>query len=130
MTVTLASNPIVNPPELASHIVVVNDMPWSQTDFPGIEMKVLYTDKASGVSTIMFKMDPGAVVPLHEHTALEQTYMLSGSLKDDEGEVGPGQYVWRPGGNRHIAHAPNGAVFISIFLKPNKFDRGSKFFTE
>ena len=89
MTLTLASNPIVNPPELASHIVVVNDMPWSPTDFPGIEMKVLYTDKASGVSTIMFKMDPGAVVPLHEHTALEQTYVLSGSLKDDEGEVGP-----------------------------------------
>jgi anti-sigma factor ChrR (cupin superfamily) len=130
MTATLASNTIVNPPELASHFVAVNDMPWSQTDFPGIEMKVLYTDKASGAATIMFKMDPGAVVPLHEHTALEQTYMLSGSLKDDEGEVGAGEYVWRPGGNRHIAHAPNGAVFISFFLKPNKFDQGSKFFTE
>lgn len=130
MTVTLASKRIVNPPELASHFVAVDDMPWSQTDFPGIEMKVLYTDKASGAATIMFKMDPGAVVPLHEHTALEQTYMLSGSLKDDEGEVGAGEYVWRPGGNRHIAHAPNGAVFISFFLKPNKFDQGSKFFTE
>jgi anti-sigma factor ChrR (cupin superfamily) len=105
-------------------------MPWSKADFRGIEMKVLYADKATGASTIMFKMEPGAVVPLHEHTALEQTYVLSGSLKDDEGECGPGEYVWRPGGNRHIAHAPHGAVFISFFLKPNKFEQGSKFFTE
>jgi anti-sigma factor ChrR (cupin superfamily) len=130
MPATPAPKTIVNPPELASHFVAVNDMPWSKTDFPGIEMKVLYADKATGASTILFKMDPGAVVPLHEHTALEQTYVLSGSLKDDEGECGPGEYVWRPGGNRHIAHAPNGAVFISFFLKPNKFDQGSKFFTE
>jgi anti-sigma factor ChrR (cupin superfamily) len=93
MTRRLASDAIVNPPELASHFVAVNDMPWSETDFPGIAMKVLYADKTSGASTIMFKMDAGAVVPLHEHTALEQTYVLSGSLKDDEGEVGPGEYV-------------------------------------
>ena len=56
MTATPALKPIVNPPELASHFVAIEDMPWSQTDFPGIAMKVLYADKASGVSTIMFKM--------------------------------------------------------------------------
>src|SRR6202789_2305840 len=129
MIVTLASNRIVNPPELASHFVAVNDMPWSPTDFPGIEMKVLYSDKASGAATIMFKMDPGAVVPLHEHTALEQTFMLSGSLEDSEGSVGAGDFVWRPGGNIHVAHAPNGATFISVFNRPNRFFDGTKFFT-
>lgn len=130
MTTATNSKKITNPPELQSHFVAVNDMPWSETEFPGIEMKVLYADKASGASTIMFKMEPGAIVPLHEHTALEQTYILSGCLRDDEGECGPGEYVWRPGGNRHIARAPNGAVFISFFLKPNKFDQGTRFFTE
>jgi anti-sigma factor ChrR (cupin superfamily) len=129
---TAASEPqkIVNPPDLASHIVAVNDMPWSSTEFPGIEMKMLYSDRSSGASTVMFRMQPGAIVPPHEHTALEQTFILSGSLKDDEGEAGPGEYVWRPGGNRHVAHAPNGAVFISFFLKPNKLDQGTRFFTE
>lgn len=133
MTATITDlNPqkIVNPPELASHFVAVNDLPWSSTEFPGIEMKVLYLDRSSGASTIMFRMQPGAVVPAHEHTALEQTFILSGSLKDDEGEARAGEYVWRPGGNRHIAHAPNGAVFLSFFLKPNKFDQGTRFFTE
>ena len=72
---------------------------------------------------------PGAVVPLHEHTDLEQTFMLEGSLVDDEGEVTAGNFVWRPGGNVHVAHAPRGAVFISMFNRPNRFFDGSKFFT-
>jgi anti-sigma factor ChrR (cupin superfamily) len=121
---------ITNPPELQSVFVNAAEMPWQTTKFEGIEMKLLYADAESGASTIMFRMEPGAIVPLHEHTALEQTFILSGSLRDDEGEVTAGNYVWRPGGNRHIAHAPEGAVFISFFLKPNKFDEGAKFFTE
>jgi hypothetical protein len=37
--------------------------------------------------------------------------------------------VWRPGGNVHVAHAPNGATFISVFNRPNRFFDGTKFFT-
>ena len=71
----------VNPPELRSTFVAASAMPWQRTEFDGIEMKILYQDD-EGRSTILFKMAPGAVVPLHEHTALEQTYMLEGSLED------------------------------------------------
>ncbi|NOU05537.1 MAG: hypothetical protein HOO99_05075, partial [Hyphomicrobiaceae bacterium] len=63
----------------------------------------------------------GAVLPDHEHVELEQTFVLEGSLVDDDGEVTPGQYVWRPGGSRHTAHSPNGCIVLSFFLKPNKF---------
>jgi hypothetical protein len=49
------------------------------------------------------------------------------SLADDEGEVRAGDYVWRPKGNRHIAHAPQGALVLSFFLSPNRFlDDGSE----
>ena len=75
-----------NPPALRSHLVTASKMPWQPTQFAGIEMKILYSDD-EGRSTILFKMAPGAVVPLHEHTALEQTYMLEGSLEDAEGRV-------------------------------------------
>jgi anti-sigma factor ChrR (cupin superfamily) len=118
-----------NRPDLRSHLVDAAGQSWAPTDFPGIEMKILYADPASGISTILFRMAPGAEVPLHEHTALEQTYMLEGRLVDHEGECGPGQFVWRPGGNRHIARAPEGAVFVSFFLKPNRFAAGQRFFT-
>src|SRR6266705_3038843 len=88
-----------------------------------------YTDD-SGITTALFKLEPGAVVPLHEHTALEQTYVIEGSLEDHEGKCGPGQFVWRPAGNQHEAVAPNGAVLLGFFLKPNRFAYGEKFFTE
>jgi anti-sigma factor ChrR (cupin superfamily) len=118
----------VNPPELRSTLVAASSMPWQRTEFDGIEMKILYKDD-EGRSTILFKMAPGAVVPLHEHTALEQTYVIEGSLEDHEGKCGPGQFVWRPAGNRHEAVAPNGAVLLGFFLKPNRFAYGEEFFT-
>src|SRR3981189_181662 len=71
----------VNPPELRSTFVAASSMPWQPTAFDGIEMKILYQDD-EGRSTILFKMAPGAVVPLHEHTPLEQTFMLEGSPED------------------------------------------------
>jgi anti-sigma factor ChrR (cupin superfamily) len=129
MTETDTVMEVENRPDLRSHLVDAAGQPWQPTDFPGIEMKILYADLASGISTILFRMAPGAEVPLHEHTALEQTYMLEGRLVDHEGECGPGQFVWRPGGNRHIARAPEGAVFVSFFLKPNRFAAGQRFFT-
>ncbi|MBC5767848.1 cupin domain-containing protein [Ramlibacter albus] len=118
-----------NPPELCSHFVDAAAMPWSPTQFEGIEMKILYSDD-DGRSAILFKLAPGAVVPLHEHQALEMTYMLEGDLTDHEGSCTPGNFVWRPGGNRHIAHSKGGAVFLSIFNKPNLFESGTRFFTE
>ena len=99
-------------PELASRFLDVPNMPWEATKFPGIQIKVLYADD------------------LHEHTALEQTYVLEGRLTDHEGECGPGQFVWRPAGNQHEAVAPEGALILGFFLKPNRFAYGEKFFTE
>jgi anti-sigma factor ChrR (cupin superfamily) len=120
---------IVNPPQLTSKFVGSADLEWQKTEFDKIFMKVLYKDD-QGRSTILFKMEPGAVVPLHEHTALEQTYVLEGSLEDDEGACTEGNFVWRPAGNQHVAHSPNGAVILSIFNRPNRFMDGTRFFTE
>ena len=119
----------MNPPALRSHLVNSAQMPWSPTEFPGIEMKILYSEPG-GRSAILFRMQPGAVVPLHEHQALEMTYMIDGDLEDDDGACTTGNFVWRPGGNRHIARSRTGAVFLSIFNRPNAFDAGTRFFTE
>jgi hypothetical protein len=34
-----------NPPERAAHYLDVPNMPWEPTKFPGIKIKVLYTDE-------------------------------------------------------------------------------------
>src|SRR5690606_1516772 len=111
--------------ELASRYVDVESLPWKSTPTTGIDMKVLLDIPETGLLTALFRWQPGTVLPLHEHVEIEQTYVLSGSIVDDEGEVREGNYVWRPKGNRHIARSPNGALVLSFFLKPNKFLEGS-----
>lgn len=106
---------------LASRYVDVAQLPWVESKYPGIKIKILMEDKDSGLITALFRCEPGARLPLHEHTDIEQTYVLEGSLVDDEGEVTAGNYVWRPAGSRHSAHSPNGMLGISFFLSPNRF---------
>lgn len=110
--------------EFDSRYVEVDRLPWKPTPTPGIEMKILMQDERSGLLTALFRWGPGTQLPLHEHVEIEQTYVLSGSIVDDEGEVREGDYVWRPRGNRHLARSPNGALVLSFFLKPNKFLEG------
>ena len=106
---------------LASRFVDVDSLPWKPTQCEGVEMKILLEDPETGLMTALFRWQPGARLPLHEHVEIEQTYVLEGSILDDEGEVTAGNYVWRPAGNRHDAVAPNGALVLGMFLKPNRF---------
>jgi anti-sigma factor ChrR (cupin superfamily) len=112
--------------DLLSRVVRAKDVPWQQTRFPGCHTKTLLFDPKSGLVTLLFKMDPGAELPDHEHVLIEQTYVLEGSLVDKEGpdagiEVGAGEFVWRPAGSRHSAWSPNGGTFVAMFQIPNKF---------
>lgn len=109
---------------LASRYVDVQALPWKPTPTPGIDMKILLQDKETGLLTALFRWAPGTALDLHEHVEIEQTFVLSGSIVDDEGEVREGDYVWRPAGNRHLARSPNGALVLSFFLKPNRFIAG------
>ena len=106
---------------LDSRYVDVAELPWVASKYPGIRIKILMEDKEAGLITALFRCEPGARLPLHEHTDIEQTYVLEGSLVDREGEVTAGNYVWRPAGSRHSAHSPNGMLGISFFLSPNRF---------
>jgi anti-sigma factor ChrR (cupin superfamily) len=83
---------------LESRYVEVEGLPWKPTPCPGIDMKILLEDPESGLMTALFRWQPGAELALHEHVEIEQTFVLEGSLVDDEGEVRAGDYVWRPKG--------------------------------
>jgi quercetin dioxygenase-like cupin family protein len=109
---------------LASRYIDVASQPWKPTPTPGIDMKVLMSFPESGLLTALFRWQPGTQLPLHEHVEVEQTYVLEGSIVDDEGEVRAGDFVWRPKGNRHLARSPNGALVLSFFLRPNRFIGG------
>ena len=102
---------------LASRFIDTDDVPWIETG-PGNEMKVIYHDPASGMLTILARLAPGAGIPAHVHEDLEQTYVLEGSLVDDEGECTAGNFVIRAKGSRHAPMAPNGCTMLVFFIKP------------
>ena len=106
---------------LSSRYVNCDELPWTPTPYPGVSVKVLVHDPDTGLQTVLTQMDPGSVLPDHEHVALEQSWVLQGRLVDHEGEVIAGNFVWRPAGSRHSAHAPDGALVLGIFHKPNRF---------
>src|SRR5262245_17721684 len=112
--------------EQHSHVVCPANMEWQPTRFPGCEVKTLLFDRGSGLVTALMRFAPGAVLPDHEHVKIEQTYVLEGHLVDREGqaagrEVGPGEFVWREAGSRHVAWCPQGGLMLAIFQVPNKF---------
>src|SRR5438128_1229442 len=102
---------------LASRFVDTESLPWVETG-PGSKMKVIYHDPASGLLTILSKLEPGAGIPPHTHEDLEQTFVLEGSLVDDEGECTAGNFVIRAKGSRHAPRAPKGCTMLVFFLKP------------
>jgi anti-sigma factor ChrR (cupin superfamily) len=113
-------------PVRRSHVVRPTEMEWQKTRFPGCEIKTLLFDQETGLITALTRFAPGAVLPDHEHVKIEQTYVLEGRLVDREGpdaglEVGPGEFVWREAGSRHVAVAPEGGLMLAMFQIPNKF---------
>lgn len=95
-------------------------IPWEPTRFPGVEVKTLYRDE-TGRMTTLTRMAPGAVLPRHRHVGLEQSYVLEGTLVDEDGACQAGHFVWRRPGSVHSAWTPDGCVVLGIFEKPNEF---------
>jgi anti-sigma factor ChrR (cupin superfamily) len=109
-----------------SHVVRPANMEWQKTRFAGCEAKTLLFDRETGLVTALMRFAPGAVLPDHEHVKIEQTYVLEGRLVDKEGpaeglEVGPGEFVWREAGSRHVAWCPEGGLMLAMFQIPNRF---------
>jgi anti-sigma factor ChrR (cupin superfamily) len=102
---------------LASRFIETETVPWIE-NAPGHKSKVIYYDPATDLLTILSKLEPGAGIPPHTHEDLEQTFVLEGSLVDDEGECTAGNFVIRAKGSRHAPKAPNGCTMLVFFLKP------------
>jgi anti-sigma factor ChrR (cupin superfamily) len=107
--------------DAAPRFVEVDFLNWQPTPFPGVEIKILIENPETGAHTSLTRMAPGAVLPMHEHMGLEQSFVLEGSLVDDQGAVTAGNFVWRPAGSVHTAHSPDGCLVLGIFRQPNRF---------
>lgn len=102
-------------------------MPWKPSQFEGIEIKVLYEDKARGEMTCLLRWQPGTTLPFHKHPEIEQSWVLSGSFSDHDGIARAGEFVWRRPGSLHETHSAEGCVILAIYRKPNIFRNSAGF---
>ena len=60
---------------LSSRYIKVDDIPWQETKFKGIRIKVLMEDPNTGLQTVLTKMEPGSVLTDHQHWDETQNYL-------------------------------------------------------
>ena len=111
------------PPEVP--FISDQDIEWKPTQFNGISIKVLYEDKAKGEMTCLLKWEPGATLPMHQHPAIEQSYVIEGSFYDHDGVCRAGEFVWRRVGSFHETRSNEGAVILAVYRQPNIFRHSS-----
>jgi anti-sigma factor ChrR (cupin superfamily) len=98
----------------------VSKIEWEPTKYAGVYIKRLYEDP-SGRQTTLTRMEPGAKLPSHRHVGIEQSYVLAGTLVDDDGTCTAGNFVWRRAGSVHDAWTPDGCLVLGVFERPNEF---------
>ena len=93
----------------------MNEGKWRQGDGPGITYKKLHFDNASGLLTMLVRMEPGAHYPAHRHSLLEQCLVLEGDLIHDGHVYGPGDFTWAEAGSIDPGlHTERGTLLLII----------------
>lgn len=82
---------------------------------PGIRMKTIFKDDATGESTMLMKLDPGSRSPMHSHDQLEEILVLEGSFSDQDHTYTAGQYCVRAIGAEHETYSETGGVVLLIY---------------
>lgn len=103
-----------------------NAKPWEErfNEPTGKTMyrKELYIDPETGMEVRMVKYPAGFVNPLHVHHCAHGMYVLEGTLVTNDGQFGPGSFVWFPEGNLMEHGATAGQDVTVLFITNKPFD--------
>lgn len=91
---------------------------WTPSRVPGIAVKVLRNDKASGRSSALVRFDPGATFPAHDHPGGEEVFVLEGEIRIGKHHLKAGDYLYTPPDGKHAASSEGGCVFLVTLPKP------------
>lgn len=127
---TVMRKPKTEPTIGGSVYVDPKTIEWVPSQFEGIEIKVLYEDRAKGEMTCLLKWQPGAALPFHKHPEIEQSYVIQGSFYDHDGVAREGEFVWRHAGSFHETHSDEGCVILAVYRKPNVFQHTAGFYRD
>jgi anti-sigma factor ChrR (cupin superfamily) len=93
---------------------------WVPHPVPGIRMKVLSVNRASGYATLLLDVSPGVRFPAHHHSAAEECYVLSGTLHTCGRRLGPGDFVHADAGTDHAELWTDEGCRVLLIVPPDE----------
>jgi quercetin dioxygenase-like cupin family protein len=106
------------------HIISTDDLPWAALDFPGVSMRVVYQNPATGAMTVITRLEPGASIPAHRHTrADEAVFVLAGDFVEAGTAYAAGTFFVGAAGTAHGPHeSRTGCTVLTTFSAPLDFE--------
>ncbi|MFN0096226.1 MAG: cupin domain-containing protein [Dehalococcoidia bacterium] len=83
---------------------------------PGIELKFLYRDAATGAQTVLVRMAPNLAFPYHPHPDIEDLYLISGDAYVGDVLMQAGDYCRANAGTAHadVRSGPSGSLAMVV----------------
>ena len=95
---------------------------WHATPFPGVEVRRLFVDPATGNVTSMLRMQPGAKIPPHRHAGHEQCYVIQGDVFSGDDSLSAGDYEVNTLGTDHsFVSTREGCLLLLINNQADQF---------
>jgi anti-sigma factor ChrR (cupin superfamily) len=96
-------------------VVDTNRIPWETTPCRGVHIKVLerVNHPVKGRETALFKLEPGAKLPIETLKERQEIFVLEGSFSDERGSYGQHTWIWNPPGTRQTLSSTEGCVFYA-----------------
>ena len=107
------------------------DLRWADlnpTGAPGVKIVDVWGDHTKGGYGAFLKFPPGFLAPLHTHTHAIKIVVLSGTYMQtpdgqSEHRMGPGSYVFQPGGDyKHISACDKASECLLYIESTGPFD--------
>lgn len=118
-------------PAKAPIAMAAADLKWADLDpvgAPGVKIAGLWGNPAGGAFGAFLKLPAGFAAPLHTHTANMRLIIVSGIyLQTPDGQpelrLGPGSYLFQPGGDyRHVTKCDAASECVFFVEGDGAFD--------
>jgi anti-sigma factor ChrR (cupin superfamily) len=92
-----------------------NESAWLPYGAPGVDVKRLFKDDATGRTTVLLRMAPGSRLPAHHHHDVEQCLVVKGDVCFGDLVYEEGDFVVMGEGSDHPEiHSVHGNVLLLV----------------
>lgn len=91
---------------------------------PGMHWQPLNYSRDLGSGTFLLQLDPGTKTMPHVHEDLEEIFIISGDLVEDDGkQFGPGDHISYHPGSKHFSTTRGGCLMLSSVKSLSRLSR-------